>query len=75
MIPAPNLNMTDAASSSASANLSGMSIGGGGRKLDSPAFLRERLNGATVEAGSPSNMLMIGAGVLLLAVLLMKKGR
>lgn len=74
MIPAPNLNLTDAASSSASANLSGMSIGGGGRKLDSPAYLRDRLNGVTVETGGNSNMLLIGAGVLLLAVLLTKKG-
>ena len=75
MIPAPNLNLTDAATSSASANLAGMSIGGGGRKLDSPAFLRDRLNGTTQEISGPSNWLLIGSGILLMAVLLLKKGR
>jgi hypothetical protein len=75
MMPPPNLTYTDAATSSASANLAGMSIGGGGRKLDSPAFLRERLNGVTQEIASPHNLLIMGAAGLLLAVLLMKKGR
>lgn len=75
MMPPPNLTYTDAATSAATANLQGMSIGGGGRSLESPAFLKERLNGVTQEIASPNNMLMLGAAGLLLAVLLMKKGR
>ncbi len=74
MMPPPNLTYTDAATSTATANLQGMSIGGGGRKLDSPAFLRDRMNGTTQEISTPSNLLLIGAAVLM-AVLLLKKGR
>jgi hypothetical protein len=75
MMPPPNLTYTDAATSAATANLQGMSIGGGGRKLESPAFLRERLNGVTQEITQPGNLLLLGAAGLLLAVLLTKKGR
>lgn len=70
----PGLSDQSSAAASGTVSQAGMSIGGGGRKLESPAFLRARLGGAVEEETSVSNYLLMGSAALLVIVLLMKKG-
>lgn len=67
----------DNATSGATANVSlaGMSIGGGGRKLDSPAFLRNALSGRVQEDNRwPLANIAVMAGIAVVAVLMIKRG-
>lgn len=77
MIPAPNLNMTDAASSAATAtaNLQGLTVGGGGYGSTSalPDFLKSRMGGSSSMAGNPYTMPIIAVAALL-ALVIWKKG-
>lgn len=58
-----------------SVNFAGMSVGGGGRKLESPAFLRNALSGVVQEDKSwqVANIAVIGA-IAVVAVLMIKRG-
>lgn len=59
----------------ANVNLAGMSIGGGGRKLDSPAFLRNALSGTVKEDNRwPLANIAVMAGIAVVAVLMIKRG-
>ena len=69
----PGLSDQSSAAASGTVSQAGMSIGGGGRKLDSPAFLRAKLGGSVEALPAVSQYLLLGSAALLVIVLL-KKG-
>lgn len=71
----PGMSDQSMSSATSNVNMAGMTIGGRGAPLDSPAFLRARLGGATVaEAGPDKTVWMIAtAGALLALLLVMRK--